>query len=586
MAIAAVVMTAVCGICQAQKKSLVIGVDGLGFGTNGFPVANTPVLDSLITGKWQPGYKGAYSDAAIAGGLLGTATQQSTVSGPGWSSMLTGVWTNQHGVTGNGSSFVNGNFEDNPPYIGTLKALDNNLSTVSLVNWGPIDSVLMHAVDTDNDPNNNLDVRGDYANDLQVAQAAAFTIVSVNLDPDVMFVAFDQVDGAGHAFGGASIEYQQRIEITDEYIGQILNSLASRPNFAKEDWQIIVTSDHGHRVEGGHGGQSILERTIPFIVVSKHVRQGELPDGVSHADIAPTVMDHFGHSIPQNYWGTSRADGADMLEPPRTQIAFDDFEYVELQPFDVASGGDGTDWSNVIGNGANQWSIDNSQMTGTTSEGAYFGWTAMDVNSWIAEQGTQIGRSVFATPSHNTILVADPDAWDDFTSDASTPGFNSYVQRTFDLTDVDISTLRIEFDYEFAAEDSQRGTFEISFDGGSTWTLLLDFDSDVVPANTFFTGHAVFNAGDEFEATNDIMTMRFACIDSANDWWFAIDNVLLTVEAVPIGDLNGDGSVDLLDVAPFVDALTNGDYVEAADINGDGQLDLLDVAPFVDLLTN
>lgn len=50
------------------------------------------------------------------------------------------------------------------------------------------------------------------------------------------------------------------------------------------------------------------------------------------------------------------------------------------------------------------------------------------------------------------------------------------------------------------------------------------------------------------------------------------------------GDLNGDGEVNLLDVAPFVDALNNGDFIPEGDINMDGLLNLLDVGPFVDLL--
>lgn len=51
------------------------------------------------------------------------------------------------------------------------------------------------------------------------------------------------------------------------------------------------------------------------------------------------------------------------------------------------------------------------------------------------------------------------------------------------------------------------------------------------------------------------------------------------------GDVNLDGSVNLLDVDPFVDALTNGTFQYEADTNEDGELDLLDVAPFVKLLS-
>ena len=61
----------------------------------------------------------------------------------------------------------------------------------------------------------------------------------------------------------------------------------------------------------------------------------------------------------------------------------------------------------------------------------------------------------------------------------------------------------------------------------------------------------------------------------------------LTITRVPeilLGDVNLDGLVSLLDVAPFVDLLTSGDFQLEADLNMDGVLDLLDIAPFVELL--
>ena len=58
-------------------------------------------------------------------------------------------------------------------------------------------------------------------------------------------------------------------------------------------------------------------------------------------------------------------------------------------------------------------------------------------------------------------------------------------------------------------------------------------------------------------------------------------------EPIPVlvGDVNGDASVNLLDVAPFVDVITWGAFDVAADINQDGAVNLLDVSPFVDLLS-
>ena len=52
----------------------------------------------------------------------------------------------------------------------------------------------------------------------------------------------------------------------------------------------------------------------------------------------------------------------------------------------------------------------------------------------------------------------------------------------------------------------------------------------------------------------------------------------------PIGDVNSDGNVDLLDVTPFVNLLIASEFLCEADINVDGNIDLLDVTPFVELL--
>ena len=65
-----------------------------------------------------------------------------------------------------------------------------------------------------------------------------------------------------------------------------------------------------------------------------------------------------------------------------------------------------------------------------------------------------------------------------------------------------------------------------------------------------------------------------------------IDNIRFSQVVMPgTGDVNQDGSVDLLDVAPFVDLLTTGQYQIEADVNEDGALNLLDVSPFVDRIT-
>ena len=53
-----------------------------------------------------------------------------------------------------------------------------------------------------------------------------------------------------------------------------------------------------------------------------------------------------------------------------------------------------------------------------------------------------------------------------------------------------------------------------------------------------------------------------------------------------LGDVNLDGSVNLLDVQPFIDLIASAGFQLEADINQDGAVNLLDVAGFVELLSN
>jgi hypothetical protein len=60
---------------------------------------------------------------------------------------------------------------------------------------------------------------------------------------------------------------------------------------------------------------------------------------------------------------------------------------------------------------------------------------------------------------------------------------------------------------------------------------------------------------------------------------------VLTLYEIPppvlLGDVNGDGEVNGLDVDPFVDVLLNGPFDPAADMNEDGEVNGLDVDAFV-----
>lgn len=61
----------------------------------------------------------------------------------------------------------------------------------------------------------------------------------------------------------------------------------------------------------------------------------------------------------------------------------------------------------------------------------------------------------------------------------------------------------------------------------------------------------------------------------------------LTFEAAPdlIGDVNCDGDVNFLDIAPFISLLSSGEFLDKADIDQNGAVDFLDIAPFIAALS-
>ena len=61
-------------------------------------------------------------------------------------------------------------------------------------------------------------------------------------------------------------------------------------------------------------------------------------------------------------------------------------------------------------------------------------------------------------------------------------------------------------------------------------------------------------------------------------------NVSATSAVVLLGDVNLDGVVNFLDIAPFIALLSNGGFQDEADTNQDGAVNFLDIAPFIAIL--
>lgn len=186
--------------------------------------------------------------------------------------------------------------------------------------------------------------------------------------------------------------------------------------------------------------------------------------------------------------------------------------------------------------------------------------------------GTSIGTSNNAIGINNpSISNGDFETFKESTAGTEGNDFNlgeSFVV-TFD-TDVTIT----EFNFSSIDDD---GFFVVEVEGVAT------------PFN--FPDGAV---GDDFEDP-----LAGLVIAAGTEITFSVDGPTqeasvriteITVETVGtpfvLGDVDQSGTVDFLDIGPFITLLSNGGFQAEADIDGSTVVDFLDIGPFIGLLSN
>ena len=270
-----------------ERKVLTIGVDGLR--PDALVAANAPNIDSLVDGTFfsTSGPSGIFVDYA--------QSEHLTFSGPGWGSYMTGLHVDRHGADTNGFENVVPGTTD---WFTPLEAFDPTLDTHRVITWVIAHNSFPSGADT-------ADVYEYSSNGDQLMTNRVVNLMQ-NAATDVVMTFFSDVDTAGHTcgFDPAAACYLAEIANTDAQIGQIMDAIAARPNFANEDWLVILTSDHGGLGTGHHGGLP-PQRTIPFIVAGP-LASTVLPQAhPRQPDVAATVLNYFGAPIPANYDGHS-----------------------------------------------------------------------------------------------------------------------------------------------------------------------------------------------------------------------------------------------------------------------------------------
>lgn len=270
-------------LLQAQVKGIkhviLIGIDGLG--ANYFKDAEIPVMKTMMQ-------KGTFS-------LHARAVLPSS-SADNWAAMTMGAGTELTGYTQWDSktpeipSRVTDQYGLFPSVSSLLREQKPQSQIGFIYSWSGIGYLFpKKAVNKDDNTNND-----------SLTQAHAIRYI-IDEKPEFLFIHFSDVDAAGHGIGWGTKAYYDAIALMDSRIGKIIQAVKTAG--IMDQAVVIVTSDHGG-IGKGHGGKTLDEMEIPWIIYGKHIKEGkELSQSIMTFDTAATIAYIFGLKIPQVWIG-------------------------------------------------------------------------------------------------------------------------------------------------------------------------------------------------------------------------------------------------------------------------------------------
>ncbi len=246
---------------KTEKKAIIIGFDGCRADALTQAQQENSAINSLLQ-------DGASINLLYCGGVnYPEINTQDTSTAPGWCSILTGVWADKHGITGNDIT----------------KSMDTKTLMTTLTEEKIIDSASFitkwaghfsrknatYLLEKEYCEENNLGVSFNKCKNNEASHQFVLEEVKKEDCADFVFVIYEHTDSTGHGKGFTinNPEYQQAFKDSDACAFETLEAIKGRETFETEDWLIIITSDHGG-IRTNHGGESIQER-MTFVVMNK-----------------------------------------------------------------------------------------------------------------------------------------------------------------------------------------------------------------------------------------------------------------------------------------------------------------------------
>lgn len=262
-----------------QQKVILIGIDGLG--AYAFEKAEVPNIRAMMKG-------GSHS--------LKARCVLPSSSAVNWVSILTGSPPEMHGFTTWGSQtpeikpIVSGAEETFPTIFSLLERQRPKAKKGAIYTWGGVEFLIeTSVVDKYSNPESDAST---------FASATQFIIKE---KPDFLFVHIDEPDHTGHKQGHDTKEYYSALEKVDSLFGLFMQQLL-QAELLKE-YTIILTADHGG-VGKGHGGKSLVEMEIPWIISGKGIKKNHaLSTPIITYDTGATIAKILGLKVPSAWRG-------------------------------------------------------------------------------------------------------------------------------------------------------------------------------------------------------------------------------------------------------------------------------------------
>jgi predicted AlkP superfamily pyrophosphatase or phosphodiesterase len=212
---------------------------------------------------------------------------------PSHTSMLTGVDSDEHGITWNSDKTKQFGHVKVPTVFGL--AHQAGYKTAAFYS-----KTKFHHIGA---PESLDHVRGPKGGPIPWNSAKTADLVREYLDtesPNLTFVHLADADFAGHNFGWMGWMYGLAVRETDLAVARVLEAADER--FGRGRYTVILTADHGGHGKR-HGSTDPVDTTIPWIVWGAGVQQGDTLSGIRTMDTAATTLWMLGVTTPSNWTG-------------------------------------------------------------------------------------------------------------------------------------------------------------------------------------------------------------------------------------------------------------------------------------------